>query len=224
MPSLQPAPIDQVRTALRFSLWAWAAYWPAMGLMLLLGGMRDPVSVGVVAVSLASFGVLAALGALRTTASRTMKEFLLERPFYLIAGAIVAVGLGSLVPTAAKLGLGVFSAALLAGLLLLGYRLVRYVDAQGVGVFRAKADQMFILLLIMVPATLAVLYDAVVAGGLGNPPVTVAAVNWVGLAYPALLLLASRPLREPLQLARVKRAPKAEGKPVPATAAVPATK
>jgi hypothetical protein len=224
VPSLQPAPIDQVRTAVRFSLWSWAAYWPAMGLMLLLGGMRDPISVAVVVLSLGSFAILATMGALRTTSSRTMKEFLLERPFYLIAGVILAIGLGALVPTAAKLGLGVFSAVLLASLLLLGYRLVRYVDAQGVGVFRAKADQMFLLLLIVVPATLAVLYDAVVAGGLGNPPATVAAVNWIGLAYPALLLLASRPLREPLQLVRVKRAPKADGKPVPASAAVPSTK
>lgn len=217
---MKPQPIDQVRTAMRFSLWTWAAYWPAMGLMLLLGGMRDPVSIAVVALSTAAFAALAAMGALRTTASRTIKEFLLERPFYLIAGAVVAVALGALVPTAAKFGLGVFAAVSVASLLLLGWRLVRYVDEQGVGVFRAKADQMFLLLLITVPAQLAVLYDAVVAGGLNNPAVTVAAVNWVGLAYPALLLLASRPLREPLQLVpRGKKSRAPDAKPVPAQAA-----
>jgi len=210
--------LDRVRTAMKFSLWAWAAYWPAMGLMLLLGGMRDPVSLVVVLLSTGAFAMLALGGALQASSSRTIKEFLLERPFYLIAGLVLFVALGALIPAAANVGLALFSLTYLAGLVLLGVRIVAHVQATGLGVFRAKADQVCLMLLIMVPCAALVFIDSLGGSGVGNPAATVAAVNWLNLSYPALLLLASRPLREPLQLARFGRkgsvkVVKAEGTP-----------
>lgn len=189
---------------MKFSLWAWAAYWPAMGLMLLFGGMRDPVSLAVVVVSLGAFVLLVRGGALRATASRTIREFLIERPLYLVAAVILFLAAGAAFPAMANIGLALFSGIFLASLLLVAWRLVAHVQAEGVGVFRSRADQLFILLAITVPGALLVFIDAWSAG-VGNPAPTVAAVNWLCLAYPPLLLLASKPFREPLQLRKVKK-------------------
>lgn len=211
-----PSTLDRTRTAMTFSLWAWAAYWPAMGLMLALGGMGDPVSLAVIGLSLGGFGLLAAGGALRATASRTMKEFLLERPIYLIAGVLAVLVVGSLVPAMANVGLALFSGTFLASLVLVGWRLVQHVNESGQGVFKARADQIFLVLLLVAPCALLVLIDAL-GGAVGNPAMTVAGVNWICLAYPPLLLLASRPMREPLGLLR-RKARHTKVVPVPALA------
>ncbi|MFO1533688.1 MAG: hypothetical protein ABR562_08375 [Thermoplasmatota archaeon] len=177
------ATLDRTRTAMKFSLWAWACYWPAMGVMLVLGGMRDPVSVAVVALSTLAFVVLIRSGALRATSSRTMKEFLVERPIYLVAALVVFLVLGATVPVFANLGLGLFSGIFLASLVLVGVRLAAYVDATREGVFRTRADQVFLLLLIVAPCTAIVFVDALGGSGvLGDNMQGIAAVNWIGLA------------------------------------------
>lgn len=211
--SLPATSLDRARTALTFSLWAWAAYWPAMGLMLLLGGMRDPVSLVVVALSAGCFALFASMGALRATSSRSMREFLLERPFYLVAALLLFLTVGAAIPALANIGLGLFSGTFLASLGLLAWRLVAYVQESGLGVFRARADQALLLLAIAIPAAAMVFFDSLRLGGVGNGGASVAMVNWLCLAYPALLLLATRPLREPLRLARPKAA-RAPAEPV----------
>jgi hypothetical protein len=208
--------LDRARTAMKFSLWAWAAYWPAMGLMLFLGGMRDPVSVAVAAGALGAFALLAMGGALRATASRNVKEFLIERPFYLIAGLVLVVVGGSVLPGVANAGLAIFSGLWLASLVLVGLRAGAYVNATGLGVFGSKVDQVLVLLGIMVPCALLVFVDALKFMSVGNAAPTVALVNWLCLSYPILLLIASRPIREPLQLVGFR------AKPAQAPAAGPA--
>ncbi|MEA3165204.1 MAG: hypothetical protein QOJ26_48, partial [Thermoplasmata archaeon] len=68
---------------MKFSMWTWALYWPGGGLLLMVGGL-DPISLVITLLSLATFLLLLLTGALRADSSRTMKEFMLERPLYLI--------------------------------------------------------------------------------------------------------------------------------------------
>ena len=35
----RPPTLDRFRSALKFSLWTWALYWPGGGLLLLMGGL-----------------------------------------------------------------------------------------------------------------------------------------------------------------------------------------
>jgi len=204
-----PESLLRVRTALKLTLWAWAAYWPAMGAMLLLGGMRDPVSVAVALASLAAFVLVLRAGAVDATASRSARELLLERPIYLVAGAIVVLFVGAAVPALASLGLATFALAFLGSLVLLAVRLVAHVNATGLSVFAAHADEMLLVIALSLPGALLVAFDAIVPSGAGNSAPSVALLNWLGLSYPLLALLASRGLREPLRLRRARKAPAA---------------
>jgi len=195
---MKPTSLDQLRTAMKFSYWAWAAYWPAMGLMLLFAGMRDPVSLVFALLCLGSFAVLVASRSLSATASRNVREFLIERPFYLLAAVGIIALFGSSIPIVANLGLALFSGTFLASLVFVGIRMRAHVLATGTSVFRSRADQVFLLLAITFPAALLVFIDSIKATGVGNPAASVVAVNWLCFAYPPLMLLASRPFREPL--------------------------
>jgi len=203
---MAPPHLLRVRTALKLSLWTWMAYWPAMGLMLLLGGMRDPVSVTVALASGAALVLLLRSGALDATASRNARELLLERPTYLLAAAVLVLLLGAALPGVAHLGLALFSVAYVASLVLLAVRVVAHANASGKSVFAAHADELLLVVAMSLPGALLVAYDALVPSGAGNPAASVAALNWIGLSYPLLALVASRGLREPLRLRRSKPA------------------
>jgi hypothetical protein len=202
----RPPSLDRLRTALKFSLWTWALYWPGGGLLLLLGGL-DLVGVLVTFGSLACFVGLLATGALRADSSRTMKEFLLERPLYLVGGLVLLVAVAALVPAAEGIALLLFAALWFGGLALVGARLAEHVRATRQTVWQARADQLLIVLGMAGFFSALVFLDAllpVLAGGatLGSPAMLVAVCTWVNLLYPALVLVASRPFRDPLRWVR----------------------
>lgn len=202
----KPPSLDRLRTALKFSLWTWALYWPGGGLLLLLGGL-DLVGILVTFGSLACFVGLLATGALRADSSRTMKEFLLERPLYLVGGLIVLIAVAALVPAAEGLALLLFAALWFGGLALVAARLVEHVRATGQTTWEARADQLVIVLVLAGFFSALVFLDALLpifADGatLGSPAMLVAVCTWMNLLYPALVLVASRPFRDPLRWVR----------------------
>jgi hypothetical protein len=203
--------LERVRTSLKLSLWTWAVYWPAMGVMLGLGGMTDPASLVVAACATGGLVLLLASGALRATASRSVREFFIERPMYLLAAAVLFVIVGAALPVAARVGLFLFSGAYLASLLLFAFRVWEHARANG-GFYKSRLDQALIVTAIMLPGAIAVFLDSILAAGVGNPATTVAAINWLALLYPPLILLATRGVREPLSF---RRDAKIEPKPTP---------
>ena len=192
-----------LRVALKSSLWMWALYWPGVGVMLVGAGMRDPASLAVAVASLLSFVALARAGALSSTASRTMGQFVVERPIYLVAASVALLVGGSFIDTVAHLGAALLSALYGASLVLVAVRLRQYLVATGATLLRSRLDQLALLLAIASIGNLLVFLDAVTAG-VGNSSATVAAFNWFALAYPTLLLLASRTVREPIRWRRAK--------------------
>jgi hypothetical protein len=202
--------LDRFRTALKFSLWAWALYWPGGGLLLLGGGL-DPVSLGVTVACVAAFLALVVGGALRTTSSRTVRELFLERPLYLVAALALFVGFAGAIPMLENAGLAVFSALWLGAIALVALRWHRHVRSAGLDVWRSKADQPFLVFALVGVAAVAVFVDAflpLVAGhsaSLRTPSGLVAVGSWLSLLYPPLLLLATRPFREPLSFRRQAR-------------------
>ncbi len=213
--------LDRVRIALRFSLWTWALYWPGGGLLLLYGGL-DPISIAVTLSSFGAFVAMLATGALKADASRTMKEFLLERPLYLVAGLVVLVFLAAAVPSVEGFALLLFATAWFGGLVLAALRLVEHVQAHDLGFWRSKADQLLIVFGLAGVFSALVFFDAllpIVSDGatLGSPAMVVAVSTWANLLYPAFVLLASRPFREPLKWpSRKGRAPEPKpNAPVP---------
>jgi hypothetical protein len=215
--------LDRFRTALKFSLWVWALYWPLGGLLLLGGGL-DPISIAVTFGSLGSFIVLIGLGALRTQSKHNWREFLLERPIYLIAGAILLIALAPIFSPVENVGLRLFATAYLAGMGLAAYRLYEHVRASGKSILASRADQAFLMFGMTGAAALMVFLDAWLPAfgsqGVGSSTLVVAVSNWVNLFYPALLLIATRPFRQPLGWTRTTVDPAA---PTPAaTPAAPA--
>jgi hypothetical protein len=95
--ALPPRTLDRFRAAMKFSLWTWALYWPGGGLLLMVGGL-DPISISITLLSLAAFVMMLATGALRADSSRTIKEFLIERPLYLVVALAAFVALAAVVP------------------------------------------------------------------------------------------------------------------------------
>lgn len=180
--------------------------------MLLAGGMSDPTSIAVALGSAAAFLLLVAGGALRGEAGAfRLREWLLDRPFYLLGAVAVFVAVGAVFGGAAKLGLVLFSALHLMALANVAYALRRYLAAQGLGVFQSRADQLFILLGCTGGAAFLVFLDAVGsgsgAGSAGTPAMLVAILNILNLLYPPLLLVAARPFRAPLRLRLARRRP-----------------
>lgn len=195
--------LDRFRVALRFSLWTWALYWPGGGLLLLYGGL-DPISIAVTVASLGSFVLLLMTGALKADASRTMKEFVLERPLYLVAGLVLLIVLAAVVPTVEGFALLLFAGAWFGGLGLAAKRLAEHVQEEGIGFWRSRADQLLLTFAIAGFFSLLVLLDALLpllneGDTLGSPSGLVAVSTWANLLYPAFVLIASRPFREPLK-------------------------
>jgi hypothetical protein len=214
--------LDRFRVALRFSLWTWALYWPGGGLLLLYGGI-DPISLAVTLASLWAFILMMVTGALKADASRSMKEFFLERPLYLVAGLIALIVLAAIVPSVEGFALLLFAACWFGGLGLATLRLVEHVRGEGLGFWRSRADQLlltfglagFFSLLVLLDAFLPLAADGAT---LGSPSGLVAVSTWANLLYPAFVLLASRPFREPLKWpSRKERAAADKPKKAPAT-------
>ena len=199
----RPATLDRFRSALKFSLWTWALYWPGGGLLLLMGGL-DLLSVLVTFGSLATFVGLLVTGALKADSSRTMKEFLLERPLYLVAALVVLIVVAAVMPSIEGFALLLFASLWFGGLAVSSARLVEHVRAEGKGVWSSRADQLLIVFAIAGFFSALVFLDALlplVANGatLGSPSMLVAVCTWANLLYPVLVLVASRPFREPLR-------------------------
>lgn len=208
-----PETLDRFRAALKFSLWTWALYWPGGGVLLLYGGL-DPISIAVTLGSLTTFVLLLATGALKANSSRTMKEFLLERPLYLLAVLVVFVVVAALVPVVEGLALLAFAGTWFAGLAVAARRLLVHVHAEGKGFWAARADQLLLVFGLMAFFSALVFLDALLplfADGatLGSPAALVAVCTWMNLLYPPLVLVAARPFREPLRFRRHKRTPAA---------------
>lgn len=197
--------LDRFRTALKFSLWTWALYWPGGGLILLQGGL-DPVSLAVTLGSLAVFIALVAGGALRANSSRSVREFFLERPIYLVAGLVVFIAFAGLFPGLESLGLLIFASTWFGGLGLAAWRLIEHVRGEGLTMWKARADQALIVFALVAFFSMLVFLDALlphIAGvTLGSSTVMVAVGSWVNLLYPPMVLVATRPFREPLSWVR----------------------
>jgi hypothetical protein len=212
--------LARLRIAMKFSLWTWAAYWAGGGLILLAAGMRDPVSLVMALLLLAGFFLLVSMGAFRLEgAGPRMRQWVVERPIYLLAAFIGFVVTGAFSSAAAGIGLWVFAALYVGGIVLCIVRAVQYVQASGKSVFAAGADQVLLLLTLAVPFAVMVLVDAVPGGNAGTPLALVGIGNWFQLLYAPLLLVAGRPFREPLQ-----RPWGARRKPAAPPAAAPAAR
>lgn len=210
--------LDRFRTAMKFSLWTWALYWPGGGILLLMGGL-DPVSVAVTLLSFGSFVALIAFGALRTTSSRTMKEFLLERPMYLIAALAVLVLLAPIFAPSEDIGLRLFATTYLGGIVFAGVRLAQHLRSTDQSVFASRADQAFLVFGLVGLFALMVFIDAWLPlfrpEPLAGTPDTVALANWMNLLYPPLLMLGTRPFRERLRMPRRQPVDPTEPSPEP---------
>lgn len=203
-----PSTLLRLRAALKFSLWAWAIYWPGGAILLLAFGM-DVISILVGLAALGQFLFLLSFGFLRPDPkySRNLKSFLVERPLYLVFGLIGFLLLGTLFAPSTNVALALFSALQVTGLVLVALRLMEHVRSLGIGIMAAKADQMVLVLAFTGLPALAVFWDAVVPlfGGptLGNPAASVALVNFINLGFPAMLVIASRPFGIRLSTPRV---------------------
>lgn len=201
-PDDQQTALNRFRVAMKFSLWTWALYWPGGGIMLLLGGL-NVVSILVVAASFLSFILLMATGALSTKSSRNMKEFFLERPLYLIGLLGLLLLLAPLFSVLETIGLFLFSMVYLGGAVFATVRLVQFYKIQGKPFMESGVDQVFIALGINIATSSVIFLDTLlfVAGGpalFGASMASVAIANWLSLLYPALVLLATRGIREPM--------------------------
>lgn len=199
----RPRTLDRFRSALKFSLWTWALYWPGGGLLLMMGGL-DLISVLITFGSLATFVGLLVTGALKADSSRTMKEFFLERPLYLVAALIVLVVIAAIVPSIEGFALLLFATLWFGGLAVAGARLIEHVRSEGTGLWKSRADQLLIVFAIAGFFSALVFLDALLpllANGatLGSPSMLVAVCTWANLLYPVFVLVASRPFRDPLR-------------------------
>lgn len=211
---MNPTPtVDRLRIAMRFSLWTWALYWPGGGLLLLYGGL-DPISIAVTFGSLGAFIFLLASGTLKADSSRTMKQFLVERPLYLLAALVVLIVLAGIVPSAEAVALLIFAGLWFGGLAYTAVRLHEHMRADGRGVWTSRTDQMYLVIGLSAVFSLFVLLDALIpilAGDdsvtTGTPEAFVAICTWMNLLYPGLVLVAARPFRAPIKWRFWKRTP-----------------
>jgi hypothetical protein len=207
---LPPRSLDRFRTAMKFSLWSWALYWPGGGLLLLMGGL-EPISLAITLLSLAAFIAMMASGALRADSSRTIKEFLIERPLYLVVALAAFIVVAAILPSVEGVALLVFATSWFGGLALAAARLVEHVRERGQSFWHSRADQLLAVFAMAGFFSALVFLDALlplVANGatLGTPPVVVAVGTWMNLLYPGMVLVASKPFREPLSWpSRAKR-------------------
>lgn len=205
-PSNQPE-IDRFRVALKFSLWAWALYWFGGGALLFLFGGLNLAGILVLIGSLVTFVLLLMSGALRTTSSRNMKEFLLERPMYFI-GALVAVALVVPMLSIALDGFLIIGATVYFGSTVYALdRLLKVYRTQDKPFLQSGLDQAVIAVGMSVLVSFLLFADAWLymanEMAISGPPATVALANWLSILYPPLLLLGTRGLREPLHKPRI---------------------
>jgi hypothetical protein len=205
--------LDRFRTSLKATLWCWALYWPGGGLLLLYGGL-DPLSLLVVGASLTCFLLLLAGGALDASSSRNVREFLIERPLYLVALLLVLVALVPLSNAVEDAGLLAFSALFFGTVAMALRRLLVVQKARGGNPVQARTDEALLALGIGLLFSAILFVDTLLGVGGGRLPMgahAVAVANWLNLAYPGILLLGTRRLREPLRnpLRRRRRAPDA---------------
>lgn len=224
-----PPSLDRFRTALKFSLWTWALYWPGGGLLLLLGGL-DPIGIVVTFASLLAFVLMLASGALRATSSRNLRQFLLERPLYFVGLLVVLVGVAAVVPSIEGFGLLLFAGFWFGGLVYATVLLLRHLRETGQGVLQSRADQLLLVFGLVAFFSLLVFLDALLPMAsdgttTGSPAALVAVGTWMNLLYPGMVLVASRPFREPMRnpLRRARPDPMVvPAPPVAQAAAVPA--
>lgn len=188
---------------MKFSLWTWALYWPGGGLLLMMGGL-EPISLTITLLSLTAFIAMLASGALRADSSRTMKEFLVERPLYLVVALAAFIAIAALLPSIEGIALLIFATSWFGGLALSTVRLVEHVRSTGQSFWHSKADQLIIVFAMAGFFSALVFLDAllpVIARGatLGSPSGLVAVSTWANLLYPGFILIASKPFREPLR-------------------------
>lgn len=199
-----PPSLDRFRTALKFSLWTWALYWPGGGLLLLLGGL-DPIGILVTLASLLSFVFMLASGALRASSSRTVKQFLVERPLYFVGVLVILIAVAAMMPSIENPGLLLFAGCWFGGLVYATVLLLRHLRETGQGVLQSRADQLLLVFALVAFFSLLVFLDALLplAAGdgttTGSPAALVAVGTWMNLLYPGMVLVASRPFREPLR-------------------------
>lgn len=217
-----PAPsLYRFRTALKFSLWTWALYWPGGGLLLLLGGL-DPIGIVVTFASLLAFVLMLSSGALRATSSRNVKQFLLERPLYFVGLLVVLIGVAAVMPSIEGFGLLLFAGLWFGGLAYATVLLLRHLRETGQGVLRSRADQLLMVFGLVAFFSLLVFLDAllpIIAGDgttTGSPAALVAVGTWMNLLYPGMVLVASRPFREPLRNPLRRAHPDPMAAPAPA--------
>lgn len=197
--------LERLRASMRFILWTWTAYWAGGGLLLLVGGMQDPISVAVALLLVAQFMLILATGALdnpRQPGKLRPVEWLVQRPVYLLVLFVIALGAGSFIPSATNAGLGIFSAVYVAALILAIVRLRRHLQVTATPVFASRADQLFAALGLGAFLGVVLFFDQFSAAGMGWPSPVVAAFNWVQLVFPLVLLVAAQPFREKLKLQR----------------------
>ncbi|MEA3165767.1 MAG: hypothetical protein QOJ26_633, partial [Thermoplasmata archaeon] len=136
---------------------------------------------------------------------------------YLIVALAAFVVLAAVMPSVESFALLAFATAWFGGLALTATRLVEHVGATGQSFWKSRADQLLVVFGMSGFFSALVFLDALlplVANGatLGSPPELVAVANWMNLLFPAFILLASRPFREPLKWPsradRVKQAAK----------------
>jgi hypothetical protein len=215
--------LDRLRIALKFSLWTWALYWPGGGLLLLLGGL-DPISIVVTFTSLAAFLFLLASGALKANSSRNIKQFFVERPLYLVAALVVLIVVAAAVPQVEAFGLLLFATMWFGGLGLTVLRLRDHLRTERKGVFESRADQLLLVLALAGFFSLLVFLDALLPMVNGqttdSPSGLVAVCTWMNLLYPAMVMVAARPFREPIRVAFWRRTPDPMAAPAPAPVAI----
>jgi hypothetical protein len=190
--------LEQLRGAIRLSLWTWTLYWPLAGLMLLAAGMTDLTSILVLGLLVATFLTLLVSGMLRSPGGARMRAFLKDRPIYLVAAAAAVLVGGSLVSAVASLGLALFALAYLGSMANILLRLRAHLQATGKGYVEGRGDQLALLLgmalLLSLPLAFDMLLQFLTPGEtLGASTGAVAALNLFHIAYPPLLLLAARP-------------------------------
>jgi hypothetical protein len=198
-----------VRIALKFSLWAWAFYWPGGGLMLLFGGL-DVLSVVVTLLSLGTFLSMMFFGQLDAEDSKSRWQFFLERPLYLV---LLFFGMMAIVPiigVLASIGIAVYGVILLGGCTYLIVTLVRFDRAHEGRAYDHKTDQLYIAAGIAWVSSFIIVVDGLMyaAGApLIESAVGVAVVNWGGILYPVTAFAASRGIQSPLRRPQRARKP-----------------
>lgn len=211
--------VDRFRVALKFSLWAWALYWFGGGALLFLFGGLNPAGIVVLVGALVAFMLLLMTGALRTTSSRTMKQFLLERPIYFIAALVAFALVTPLVAALLDVFLILGSAVYFVGVVYATVMLTKLYRIQDKPLMQSGLDQAFIAVGMSLLVGFLLFADSILFAANGfavsGPPATVAIANWVSLLYPPLLLLGTKGLREPLHKPRITIEEDADAAPEP---------